>query len=94
MLPNDQRTARLDARLPESVLDLLRRAASIQGRSLSEFVVNSAREAAERAIADHDVISLAVADQQHFAEALLSPPPVSNPLKAAAERHRKQVDSK
>ncbi len=45
-MQEEAKTARLDARLPESVLDLLRRAASLQRRTLSDFVVCAAREAA------------------------------------------------
>jgi len=66
------------------VLDMLRHAALIQGRSLSDFVVCSAREAAERAIAEHNVLALSVADQKLFAECLLSPEPVLEPLERAA----------
>lgn len=93
MIQPESKSARLDARLPEAVLDLLRRAASIQGRSLSEFVVTSAREAAEKAIANHQLIELTVADQEQFANAILDPPPLASPLTDAAKRYREQVDS-
>lgn len=39
-------TARLEARLPKSVHALLKRAAEIQGRTLTDFVVTAAHEAA------------------------------------------------
>jgi uncharacterized protein (DUF1778 family) len=45
-------TARLEARLPADVHKLLKRAAEIQGRSLTDFVVAAAHEAACRAIAE------------------------------------------
>ncbi|TWU62342.1 hypothetical protein V7x_40710 [Crateriforma conspicua] len=93
MIQPDAKTARIDARLPEAVLELLRRAASLQGRSLSDFVVNSAREAAEKAIADHQLIELSVADQEQFAAALLDPPAISDGLRKAAELYREQVDA-
>jgi len=89
MTLEEPKVARLEARLPESVLDILRHAALIQGRSLSDFVVCSAREAAERAIAEYEVLALSVADQKLFAECLLSPEPVPEPLERAADqRHR------
>jgi len=92
MMPEDAKSARLEARLPEPVLDMLRHAASIQGRSLSDFVVCSAREAAERAIAEYEVLVLSVADQKLFSECLLSPEPVAEPLERAADRRRRLVE--
>ena len=88
----EPKTARLEARLPESVHALLRQAAVLQGRSLSEFVVSSAREAAERAIADHDVIRLSVADQERFAAQLLTPESPAPALQEAFQRHRDLVE--
>jgi hypothetical protein len=41
-----QTTARLEARLPNDVHALLKRAAEIEGRTLTDFVVSAAREAA------------------------------------------------
>lgn len=84
----EAKSSRLEARLPESVHSLLREAAALQGRSLSEFVVSSAREAAERAIAEHNVIELSLSDQQRFAAALEKPPKVAAALKQAAKRRR------
>jgi len=92
MIPDEVKTARLEARLPESVHALLREAAALQGRSISEFVVSSAREAAERAIAEHGVIQLSLADQQRFAAELLAPPAPAAALKRAAARHRDLVE--
>ncbi|MBI5013432.1 MAG: DUF1778 domain-containing protein, partial [Methylocystis sp.] len=43
------RTARIEARLAPDVLALVKRAAEIQGRSVSDFVVSAAQEAAHRA---------------------------------------------
>lgn len=91
-MSTDAKPARLEARLPASVYELLKRAADLQGRTLSDFVVSSAREAAERAIAEHDVIRLAREDQIQFVEALLNPPPVADALKRAFESHRELVD--
>ncbi|WP_146444459.1 type II toxin-antitoxin system TacA family antitoxin [Botrimarina colliarenosi] len=93
MLENEEpKTARLEARLPESIHALLREAASLQGRSLSEFVVSSAREAAEQAIAQHEVIRLSLADQQRFAEQLLEPAPIAPALQRAAQHHHGLVE--
>ncbi|MGN4155815.1 DUF1778 domain-containing protein, partial [Burkholderia gladioli] len=48
-------TTRFEARVEADVLSVIRRAAEIQGRTMSDFVVSAAREAAQRAIADAEV---------------------------------------
>ncbi|MBI1789492.1 MAG: DUF1778 domain-containing protein [Acidobacteria bacterium] len=80
--------ARLEARLPADVYALLKRAAEIEGRTLSDFVVSAARDAASRTIAETEVLRLAVKDQRRFAEALLHPPAPNAALRRAARRRR------
>ncbi|HCV12123.1 MAG TPA: DUF1778 domain-containing protein, partial [Candidatus Accumulibacter sp.] len=46
------RTSRLETRIAPEVLAVVRRAAEMQGRSVSDFVVSAAQEAAYRAISD------------------------------------------
>lgn len=92
MKPKEMKTSRLEARLPAGVHKILRQAAAIQGRSLSDFVVVAAREAAEKAISEHNLIRLSLEDQKKFAAQLLNPIAVAPALKRAASRHRKLVD--
>jgi uncharacterized protein (DUF1778 family) len=80
-------TARLEARISTDLHSLLKRAAEIQGRTMTDFVVSAVQEAAQRAIEQAEVIRLSLADQQRFAEALLSPPHPSAALKRAMARH-------
>lgn len=54
---------------------MLKRAAEIQGRTMTDFVVAAVQVAAQHAIEQADVIRLSLADQACFAQALLSPPP-------------------
>lgn len=82
------KTDRLEARIPAEVKALLSRAASIQGGSLTDFVVTSACEAARRVIRDAEVLQLSVRDQAGFTEALLNPPVANDALQAAARRYK------
>src|ERR1700681_2474049 len=76
MMPQDQtRTARLEARITPDALAVVKRAAEIQGRSVSDFVVAAAQEAAHRTIEETQIIRLSVEDQRALAEAILNPPP-------------------
>lgn len=43
-------TARLEARISSDLHAMLKRAAEIQGRTLTDFVVSAARDAAQQAI--------------------------------------------
>ncbi len=82
------RTSRIEARIAPEALKVVRRAAEIQGRSVSDFVVAAAQEVATRTIEDAQIIRLSVEDQRAFAEAVLNPPPPSAGLLKAAEAYR------
>ncbi|MBX9911278.1 MAG: DUF1778 domain-containing protein [Beijerinckiaceae bacterium] len=84
--------ARLEARLPAELHAMLKHAAELQGRTLSDFVVSAAREAAQRAIEDAHIIKLSVEDQIAFAKALIDPPPPSPALIEAAALWRRNVE--
>lgn len=86
-------TARLEARITPDLHALVKRAAEVQGRSLTDFVVSAVQEAARRAIEEAEIIRLSMADQTCFASALLSPPPPSPALKRAFERRSQLLDS-
>ena len=81
-------TARREARLPHDVMVRLKRAAEIQGRTLTDFVVAAADEAACRAIQETEIIRLSIEGQRQIAAAILNPPAPSPALKKAAKRYR------
>jgi len=85
---------RLEARISTEQKELLQHAADLQGRTLSDFVVESAQRAAEEAIRDHSIITLAAQDSRAFAEALLEPPMPNETLRAAATRYREAVQER
>lgn len=87
------KTARLDARLPQSVLDLIKTAADLQGRSLSEFVIGSAREAAERTLQEQSRMQLSLDDQIRFAKAMLGSQKVAPAMRRAARTHASLIKS-
>lgn len=89
---NENKTARLEARLPAEIHLLLKTAADLQGRSLSDFVVASAREAAEAAIARSNEIKLTQAEQKRFAKAILNPPSVAPALRRAMKNRERLLD--
>jgi uncharacterized protein (DUF1778 family) len=86
-------TARLEARLPADVHALLKRAAEIQGRTLTDFVVTAARDAACRTIEETGILRLSVEDQRQIAEAILNPPEPAPALRRAFKRRKKLFGS-
>jgi uncharacterized protein (DUF1778 family) len=93
MPPSKTRTTRLEARISPEALAVVRRAAELQGRSLSDFVVSAAQEAAQRTIEDAQVLRLAVEDQQALAASILNPPEPNDALRRAAAAHRRLIIS-
>jgi uncharacterized protein (DUF1778 family) len=91
MAPEAQRTARVEARIAPDSLEIIRRAAEIQGRSISDFMVAAAQEAAQKAIAEVELLRLSREAQEQFAALLLNPPAPSAALARAFERHRELI---
>ena len=85
-------TSRLEARLPASVYATLKRAAQLKGRSLTDFVVSAAHDAAQRAIEEDRLLRLSAEDQRRFAEALINPPVPNAALKHAKRLHLENVE--
>ena len=92
-MPSAAPTARLKARISNELHAMLKRAAEIQGRTLTDFVVSAVQEAAQRAIEQGEVVRLSLADSERFAQALLSPPDPSPALERAFARRRKLLSA-
>lgn len=87
-MPSATLTARLEARISTDLHGMLKRAAELQGRTMTDFVVAAVQEAAQRAIEQAEVMRLSRADQERFAQALLAPPETTPALKQAFARRR------
>jgi uncharacterized protein (DUF1778 family) len=86
-----RRTARLEARITREALAVVRRAAEIQGRSVSDFVVAAAQEAAQKTVTEIEVIRLSREAQEKFVALMLNPPAPAPALKKAFRRHRERI---
>ena len=90
MMPQEPtRSARLEARIAPEALAMVRHAAELEGRSVSDFVVAAVQDAAQRRIEAAHIIRLAVEDQRRFAEMLLDPPPLAPAMERARDIHRR-----
>jgi len=91
MSHNLHRTARIEARIAPDTLAVVKRAAEIEGRSVSDFVVAAARDAAHRTIEESHLIRLSVEDQRRFVELLLDPPAPAPALERAKNAHARLI---
>lgn len=94
MAAESQRTARIEARISPEALKMVRRAAEMQGRSVSDFVVAAAQEVAQRAISEVEVLRLSSRAQEQFISLLLNPPRSRAALGRAFKRHRALIATK
>jgi len=83
-----RRAERVEARITREQKKLLERAAALEGRSLTDFVLTSAEAAAAETISRHQLLKLAPEDQGVFADALLHPPAPNRALRTAVARYR------
>jgi uncharacterized protein (DUF1778 family) len=81
---------RFDARLNEDQKTLIQRAADLEGRTMTDFVLHSAEDAAERTIQQRTLLILSARDSEAFVDALLNPPDPASILRKAAQ-HYKEV---
>ena len=82
------RSQRLEARVTAEQKTLIERAAALQGRTVTDFVLTSVQDAARRAIEAHRQLELSVRDSQAFVAALLNPKPVNARLRETVRRYR------
>lgn len=86
-----KKVERVAVRLTPEVKDRLEYAAKITGRSVSDFVVSSALEAAQAHIDRQERFRLAAQDRSIFLSALARPPAPNKALRDAAKRYRNRT---
>jgi uncharacterized protein (DUF1778 family) len=82
------RAERLETRVTAEQKALIERAANLQGRTVTDFVLTSVQDAARRAIEAHQRLDLSVRDSEAFVEAMLNPEPVNARLRDTVRRYR------
>ena len=72
---NSEPTTRaVNLRVREEIRDLIDRAAKIQGRSRSDFMIDAARRAAEETLLDQTLVRVDRETYEHFLAVLDHPP--------------------
>ena len=83
---------RLEARVTPELKELLLDAAAMRGVTLSDFLINSAHDAAVQTVEQHKIIRLKREASIQFANALLRPPKSHARLREAARRYKQAAN--
>ncbi|WP_375567592.1 DUF1778 domain-containing protein [Oceaniradius stylonematis] len=85
------RGERLETRVTADQKRLIEHAATLQGRTVTDFVLTSLQDAARRAIEEHQHLELSLRDSQAFVQALVEPRPVNERLTDTVRRYRERT---
>jgi len=83
---------RFDARLNEEQKVLIQKAADMEGRTMTDFVLHSAEAAAERTIEERAMLILSARETEAFVDAILHPAAPGPVLRAAARHYKNAID--
>jgi uncharacterized protein (DUF1778 family) len=83
------RSWRFDARLKADQKLLIQRAADLEGRTMTDFVLHSAEEAAERTIRERSLLVLSARESEEFVTAILNPAMPGKILSKSVRQYKK-----
>lgn len=86
------KSARIETRVSREQKDLIERAATLNGRTVSEFVLAHVEVAAKKVIDEHEKLHLDQAQSRILVDALLTPKKPNKKLKLAIKDYRKRVE--
>lgn len=82
--------SRFDTRISNEMKELFEYAAEVGGyKTLTEFVIQSAKQQAEKIIEKHNSILASKKDQEIFFKAIMNPQEPNSNLQEAAKRYKK-----
>jgi uncharacterized protein (DUF1778 family) len=82
---------RFDARLNEEQKFLLQKAADLEGRTMTDFVLHSAEAAAGRTIEERAMLILSARETEVFVDAILYPREPGSALRASARHYKNTI---
>ncbi|WP_428099618.1 DUF1778 domain-containing protein [Candidatus Rariloculus sp.] len=93
-LANTTRSERINLRVSETAKRRIEQAASVEGKTVSAFIVSSALENAEKTVRRHETMALDREDAMRFFDALAKPLAPNDKLRAALKEHERRVESR
>ncbi|GEM_PF-426466 len=86
------KSERLAARATPRQKAAIQRAADIAGRSITDFIIDSALKAAEKTLRDYQILELTEREAEAFFDAIENPPGLDEGMHEAAKWHRENVE--
>ncbi len=86
------KSERLVARATRKQKAAIQRAAQIAGRSVTDFLIDSALAMAEKTIRDQQLLELTARETEAFFAALANPPAFDQKMREEARWHRENVE--
>jgi uncharacterized protein (DUF1778 family) len=80
---------RLEARVTQEQKKLIERAAKLEGRTITDFLVTSAQAAARSVIHEREILTLSSRGRKVFIDAILNPREPNEKLRRAARLYNK-----
>ena len=84
-------SARLEARITQETKALVQKAADLEGRTLTDFVIASVQAAACKVIEQHQTLKLSLEDSEAFVDAVLNPTEPNEAMKALVLRYKQEI---
>jgi len=88
MAVKDKKEERIETRLPAEAKQQIEQAAALQGRSVSDFVVQAALDQASKVIEQQRIVRLTVDESVALADMMMAKPKANRKAVAAARRHK------
>lgn len=82
---------RFDARVNEEQKVLIQKAAALEGRTMTDFVLHSAEAAAERTLEKRAMLILSARETESFVDAVLNPRQPGPVLRVAARQYKRNL---
>lgn len=86
-----KKTDRMETRLTAEQKQLFERAAFLEGRTLTDYVIATLQDAARETIESYEVLKLTEAERDRFFAALSKPPKPNEALRATAKSYKKLI---
>jgi uncharacterized protein (DUF1778 family) len=88
----ETKASRIDLRVSQEQKDLLVRAASLRGLSLSAYTLSYVLPVAQQEVDSHESLVLSDRDRDLFMSVMENPPKLKGKLKAAMEKYRAKYE--
>ena len=83
-----KQTARLEARVDSELKERWQQAADLEGRTLTDFIISSMQESADRVIERYQRMELSQKDSLMFVETIMNPPEPNAKLIEARKKYQ------